>query len=283
MYASYLDLIAVKSASTASTPSDCAHEDLTSNDSSIWKCVLCGKEMERDAYIGDEFCNYGNKRKTEVYQITMRNGLSLAKDPGLRRDVTGKGLTDSVIQQANEIYQFVMKQSNGPRGVSRVSIVCGCVYYAMKGQALSSTSVNGKGISIPDVAAIFDLRADLAKRGVNYVRLNIPLNSLAPSVGVVTVIDTIDTVMTKFEATEALIQEVIEIYQQVKHKSLKINQSRPQSIAGGVIWYWLVKTGRNTMSRKAFASESKILASDNTIDRMFKEIKAVLEPVDMKK
>jgi len=78
--------------------------------------------------------------------------------------------------------------------------------------------------------------------------------------------------MKKFDTTEEQIKEIQNIYAEIKNKSSTINRSRPTSIAAGIIYYYIMKTGKD-ICIKAFASEVGL--SDLTIKKIVKEIETI--------
>ena len=81
-------------------------------------------------------------------------------------------------------------------------------------------------------------------------------------------------IMNKFNSTESQIQEVIELYAKIKNRSSILNRSRPQSVAAGLVRYYiLLKDKGITMSD----FKEKVQLSELTINRIVKEIGKILE------
>ena len=79
--------------------------------------------------------------------------------------------------------------------------------------------------------------------------------------------------MDKFSGTDEQKAEVFDIYEKIKNKSSKINRSRPQSTASGIVYFWICKKNIN-ISLKEFAK--KVELSELTISKIVKEICRIL-------
>ena len=79
--------------------------------------------------------------------------------------------------------------------------------------------------------------------------------------------------MDKFKASQEQKKEVIELYNQIKNKSSKINRSRPQSISSGLIYFWISMKNID-ITLKDFAK--KVELSELTISKIAKEISDIL-------
>ena len=79
--------------------------------------------------------------------------------------------------------------------------------------------------------------------------------------------------MNKFEATDIHKQDVIELYKQIKNKSSYINRARPQSIASGLVRYYIL-IKQKQISMQEF--KEKVNLSELTIENMVKEIAKIL-------
>ena len=80
--------------------------------------------------------------------------------------------------------------------------------------------------------------------------------------------------MNKFEAPTDQINEVIELYKRVKNRSSVLNRSRPQSVASGLVRYYILLKGKD-ISMKDF--RQKVHLSELTIERIAKEIARILK------
>ena len=76
-------------------------------------------------------------------------------------------------------------------------------------------------------------------------------------------------ILKKFNATPEQIQDVVDLYEQIKDKSCILNRARPQSTSAGLVYYYILKTNKD-ITMKDFLS--KINLSELTIKKIVKEL-----------
>ena len=82
--------------------------------------------------------------------------------------------------------------------------------------------------------------------------------------------------MDELSAKEEAKEEVIQLYNLIKNKSSELNRARPQSVACGLIFYWLSNIRKNTVI--TLSEFAKIVAlSELTINKISKEIEIIFE------
>ena len=79
--------------------------------------------------------------------------------------------------------------------------------------------------------------------------------------------------MEKFSATDDQKKEVIDLYHQIENKSSRLNRSRPQSVASGLVYFWICSKQKD-ISIKQFTK--KVSLSELTINKISKEISDVI-------
>ena len=80
--------------------------------------------------------------------------------------------------------------------------------------------------------------------------------------------------MEKFDATSQQIDEVNELYLKIHNRSSILNRSRPQSVASGLVRYYILLKGKD-ISIKEF--QQKVKLSELTIEKMAREISRILK------
>ena len=80
--------------------------------------------------------------------------------------------------------------------------------------------------------------------------------------------------MDKFNANQTQKEEAIAVYQKVKNKSSLLNRSRPQSVASGIVRYYIVQKNKD-ISMDFF--KSRVNLSELTITRIVNEIENLLD------
>jgi len=89
--------------------------------------------------------------------------------------------------------------------------------------------------------------------------------------------DLIREIMEKFHGTDIQTKDAIDIYEQIKDKSSLINRSRPQSVACGVVRYYINQKNKE-ISMEYF--QSKVGLSEITIQRLVLEIDRIFQLMD---
>jgi len=239
----------------------CNHKNI-SNENSCILCLDCGKELEKSIFQDKEWRYYGqsdNKRTSDPNRVHIRK----IDDRSIYKDVENMGFSEKIVSQANQIYIQVTKGQIF-RGNSRKAIVFACIFHAFKLQGKPQTHEN--------LIKIFDLSRKASLKGIKHVNLNLPKDSPIHTT-YITPINLIEDIMDKFKATPEQKKEVIELYNQIKNKSSKINRSRPQSISSGLIYFWISMKNID-ISLKDFAK--KVELSELTISKIAKEISEIL-------
>lgn len=240
----------------------CNHLNFTS-EGSVTYCVDCGQEVEKNIYQEKEWRYYGqtdNKRTSDPNRVVPRK----FEDRNIYKDVENMGFSDKIVHLANQIYNQVTKGQIF-RGNSRRSIVFASIFHSFK--------LQGKPQSHDKLIQIFDLNRKIGLKGLKYVNLNAPKDSLIHTT-YITPENLIEDIMDKFKATKEHKAEVTEIYNKIKNRSSKINRSRPQSVASAITYFWICYRGLD-ISLKDFAKKTDL--SELTIDRLAKEISEVLK------
>ena len=143
------------------------------------------------------------------------------------------------------------------------AIVFACIFHAYK--------LEGKPQSCEQLINIFNLDRKIGLKGLKHVNLNskkqIKTTYITPQ-------NLIREIMEKFDATEQQIDEVNILYSKIHNKSSILNRSRPQSVASGLVRYYIMLKGKD-ISIKEF--KQKVKLSELTIEKMAKEISRILK------
>jgi transcription initiation factor TFIIIB Brf1 subunit/transcription initiation factor TFIIB len=186
------------------------------------------------------------------------------EEKGIFKDVEKLGFSDKIVSLANVLYEQV---TSGKiyRGNSRKGIVFACIFHAYK--------INNNPQSCEQLIEIFGIERKIGLKGLKFVNLNSPKDSKFREFQINTE-NIICEIMDKFNANETQKQEAIEIYQKIKNKSSLLNRSRPQSVASGVVRYYIVQKNKD-ISMDFF--KSRVHLSELTITRVVNEIENLLD------
>jgi transcription initiation factor TFIIIB Brf1 subunit/transcription initiation factor TFIIB len=240
---------------------ECKHSIIISNGNKV--CEFCGLELPREIDNSKEWRYYGA-------QDTRHNGdpsrchMRKIDERTINKDVEHMGFSDKIIERANSIYEEV---SGGKiyRGNSRKAIIFACIFHAYK--------LSGEPQSCDTLIDIFNLEKKVGLRGLKHVNLKIPSNSVIKST-YITPEHLIIDIMNKFEASDDQKDDVIALYKRIANRSSILNRSRPQSVASGIVRYYILANDKE-ISMAEF--RAKVNLSELTINRIVREIGVLLD------
>lgn len=226
-------------------------------------CADCGEVLGKDVNYEKEWRYYGmmdTRHNSDPNRCNMRK----TEDKTIYKDVEKMGFSDKIITCANQLYEQVT-QGKIFRGNTRKGIIFACIFHAYK--------LNNNPQSCEMLIEIFGIDRKVGLRGLKFVNLNAPKDSNFRNFQITTE-HLVKEIMTKFHANDSHIEEALLIYSMVKGKSSLLNRSRPQSVASGLVRYYIQKKNSD-ISMEYF--RTKIHLSELTITRIVKEIKRILE------
>ena len=240
----------------------CPHTE-TVNERGVYVCMECGQEISQKISHEKEWRFYGqgdNKHGSDPNRVQMRK----IEAKNIFKDVENLGFSESIVNKANQIYIQVTKGGIF-RGASRKAMVFACIFHAFK--------LAEKPQSHETLMKIFSLDKNVALKGLKYVNLNAPKNSKIRTT-YITPQHLISETMDLFQATPAQKQEVIDLYEKVRHKTNRLSRPRPQSVSAAIIYHWICQKGKD-IELKQFAK--KVNLSELTINRIAKDIASILQ------
>lgn len=240
----------------------CLHLNVT-NEKGVIECIDCGEEISKKIQHTKEWRYYGqsdSRHTSDPNRVQQRK----LEERNIYKDVENMGFSDKIISEANTIY-FQVTQGKIFRGNSRKAIVFACIFHAYK--------LSGKPQSHEKLIGIFKLDRKTGLKGLKHVNLHAPKDSQIRTT-YITPINLVEEIMEKFSATKEQKDEVIKLYHQIKNKSSKLNRSRPQSVASGIVYYWICKKDKD-ITLKQFTK--KVALSELTVSNIAKEISDVID------
>ena len=243
----------------------CSHKNLII-DNNVRQCSDCGMEVQRDILHDKEWRFYG-AADTRHSSDPNRCQIRKSDERTIYKDVDNMGFSDKIISEADKLYGQV---TGGKifRGNSRKSIVFACIFHSYK--------IQGNAQSCESLIKAFSLDRKIALKGLKHVSLNAPKDSKIRNI-YITPEHLITEIMDKFEANKNHKDEVLELYEKIKNKSTVINRSRPQSVASGLVRYYILLK-RKDIPMNEF--RSKVELSELTINRIVKEIEKILGKIN---
>jgi transcription initiation factor TFIIIB Brf1 subunit/transcription initiation factor TFIIB len=240
----------------------CSHQN-TINEKGLIVCVDCGEEIQEKISLDKDWRYYGQSgdaQDEEIARVQLRNPEARS----IYKDVENLGFSESIVTIANKLYRDVTKNKIF-RGNMRKSIIFACIFHAYK--------ISNHPQSHDSLIQVFNLNKKTGLGGLKHVSLFAPKNSKIRTT-YITPRELILETMEKFSATKEQKDEVLDLYEQIKNKSSFLNRARPQSVANGVVYYWICSKKMN-ISLKEFAKKASL--SELTINKISKEIGNVLK------
>jgi transcription initiation factor TFIIIB Brf1 subunit/transcription initiation factor TFIIB len=226
-------------------------------------CEDCGIQLTKDLFYDKEWRYYGpydNRNVNDPSRCHFRKN----EDKNIYKDISSLNLPDNIVKEANRLYIHVVKDRIY-RGNTRKSIIFACIFYAYK-QFENPQSCD-------TLTKLFNITKKDGLKGLKIVTMN-TTDKIVKKSTYITPINIIKEIMSQFDAHESDIESVIKLYDKVNRKSEVLSRARPQSVAAGLIRYYIIKQDRE-ISMQDF--REKVNLSDLTINRIVKEITRIIE------
>jgi transcription initiation factor TFIIIB Brf1 subunit/transcription initiation factor TFIIB len=239
----------------------CIHLNISS-EKGVNVCTDCGEEIKKNIENTKEWRYYGQpdtRHSSDPNRVQIRK----SEERNIYKDVENMGFSEKIITEANKIY-FQVTQGQIFRGNSRKAIVFACIFHAYK--------LSGKPQNHEKLINVFSLNRKTGLKGLKHVNLYAPKKSTIRTT-YITPINLVEEIMEQFLATPEQKLEVIELYNQIKNKSSRLNRSRPQSVGAGLVYYWICSKKKN-ITIKQFIQ--KVDLSELTVTKIAKEISDVI-------
>lgn len=247
-----------KPKSCASPTSGCTHEN-TCVDSNVVICVLCGFEIENVQTFEREWRNYQSERTNPTRCIARKvDGLVIMKD------LESMGLGEHIISIANDLYIQTTKGKIKRGKSSRKAIIAACLFHAYKRVGTPKSCDMMREI-------MKDTKLDKSDflHGIKQVALNLDKSENVHTT-YITPVDIIREMMTLLNASKDKCDCAIDLFKKVEMHTKLFRESRPQSVAAGVVFHYIEQTDPGSLPIKQFAKKVKI--SELTVNKIRAEI-----------
>lgn len=228
---------------------DCLHLD-SFQDKNIIVCVHCGKCIQK-------LFNQHREWKSQQTRATV-------EDKNIYKDVENIQFSDNIVQIANSLYVQVTKDKIY-RGNARKGIISACIFYAFK--IIQKPQIYKK------IIKLFNIDKKIGLRGLKFVSINAPKDSVIFKTQI-TPLTYIDSYMEELKATPEDISKIHQLYERINNKQVqRLNRSRPQSVASGIVYFWLLEEDKK-ISLRTFSKITEL--SELTIVKIQKDIREIL-------
>lgn len=238
----------------------CSHKNINQKNNC---CEDCGVQISKELFYDKEWRYYGpydNRNVNDPSRCHFRKN----DDKNIYKDISSLNLPDNIVKEANKLYIHVVKERIY-RGNTRKSIIFACIFYAYK-QFKNPQSCD-------TLTKLFNITRRDGLKGLKIVNLNTDDKIIEKST-YITPVNIIKEIMTQFDAKKEDIESVISLFTKIEGKSEVLSRARPQSVAAGLIRYYIIKQDRE-ISMEDF--KEKVQLSDLTINRIVREITRIIE------
>lgn len=223
----------------------------------VYLCRECGIELTKSLDAADTK-NIIEPTRCYIRKISVR---------AIEQDLINMNINDNIKDVANDIYTEICK-GKVHRGMRRRAIIFAVVFHAYK--------IVDNPQSCESLIKLFKIKRKDALKGLKYVNENSSKDSPIRA-RCITPEHLIHEFLCKFKVSEEKTNDIIHLYHSVKDKSSILNRSRPQSVASGVIWYW-IKLHNKQINISEFTK--KVDLSELTVSKMAKEIARLYEQTE---
>jgi transcription initiation factor TFIIIB Brf1 subunit/transcription initiation factor TFIIB len=226
-------------------------------------CVDCGMELEKIQTFEREWRYYEGEGKSNPTRCVARKTEGMV----ILKDLENTGIGENVISIANDLYMQVTKGSIKRGKSSRKAIIAACLFHAYNKLGTPKSCDKLREI-------MKDAKLDKSDflHGIKQVALNLPKSKSVHS-AYIRPEDIMDEIMILLNASHAQKEDVLKLYESVSKKSAVFKESRPQSVAAGIVYHYIHATG-TAMTIKEFSA--KVNISELTINKIRSEIRRIL-------
>jgi len=230
--------------------SDCQHLNQIRDKSTV-TCMDCGECMYK---IYNQQRDYKSQRTRNI-----------TEDKNIFKDVESIKFSENIVQIANSLYVQVTNDKIF-RGNARKGIISACIFHAFK--------IIGKPQIYKKIIQLFNITKKVGLKGLKFVSIHAPKDSVIFKTQI-TPVTFIEYYMEELKAQDTDIYLVKNIYSKIENiRNKKLNRSRPQSVASGVVYYWILINGKN-ITLKTFSKITEL--SELTIAKLEKDIRQILQ------
>lgn len=248
---------------------ECTHTQ-TSNIDGSTVCMNCGLKID-EALLDNETRYYG-AADTRYTKDPSRHNQRKNEERSLYNDLEPKGFPQEIIERANTYYKEIIKDKIYRAG-NRMSIVFACTYHAYA------------DMHEPRVPTELAEKFQLDKKGIsNGLKTFSRVFRKRPEKKYIDAMDLVPKLLAELNIDKsqhkACKDDIQTIYNFVQSKSRTFNSSNPQSIAAGLVYYYLklndVPITRTDFSKVVHLTDitfTKIAADTHKVLGNQKEIK----------
>lgn len=240
--------------STAPSSVSCPHSNCF-DDGGMRVCVDCGVEVSKEVPA--------TRDNAHLFDLQRCSFISHTENTLTRELYRITELTHHERELSEEIYNTCApKSSDTSRRHRRDDVLIASVYYACK--------ILKHPRSCEDLIKMFNTTRRRALKGIKFVNSVIP-KELIVRAQQISPMDIIGEMLRHFHISDQKVVYIQQICQSIYRESPLFLRSRPQSVAAGVIWFWVVNFSPASISIEEFTE--KIGMSELTIQKIARDIR----------
>lgn len=248
----------VPTVTKASPKTACCHSN-TIVDGVTRICTDCGAEVEKVQTFEREWRYYDTNTKKNPARCIARKSAGMV----ILKDLENMGIGEHVISIANEIYVQVTNGETKRGKSSRKAIIAACLFHAYHRLGTPKSCD-----ALREMFKDTQLHKSDFLHGLKHIALNTDKSS-GMHTTYITPSDIIVELMKILNATALQRDAAIALYEKIAPLSPLFRESRPQSVAAGIVYYY-INTYTAPMHIKEFAA--KVGISELTINKIRNEI-----------
>jgi transcription initiation factor TFIIIB Brf1 subunit/transcription initiation factor TFIIB len=226
-------------------------------------CDECGTEIKCDIIQERDSKSFRDTRSISDGSRCFSHPIKVKT---IRDEIRLLGFEEPVISEAARIYQKIAT-STPFKNNRRRSVILACVFKAHKILKID--------INLEYLLKVFDLKKTAAHNGIKLVSLKIKNYDTQRQFSTyITPQDFINELLSLWDTEPIHYENIHRLYKLIDAHSNIANRSRPKSIAAGVIYYYIQRTGRSITLRD-FAQRCGM--TETTISKLVKDIKTITE------
>jgi len=241
---------------------DCKHLE-TINENGVEVCIECSTVLYDKITHKAEWRYYGDNDNQHSYDPSRCQYVK-RPDKGIKSDLIKLGFTNQIIELADGLYSRVT-DGEIKRSDLRKGIMFACVFQAYKNIGTPKTP--------EELQTIFKISRRKLSKGLTYFKTRIPKDDDIVT-QYITAEHFIPTLSQVFDLKDEHIKNILMLYKTLEQKSSSICTSTPQSVAAGIIYYYLYKKINFPITASKFGKEVKL--SEITISKISNDIDDIL-------
>lgn len=226
----------------------CLHEECITDKNSMI-CVNCGECVHKI---------YNQHRDWKSQQTR-----TMIEEKSIVKDIEHMQFSENIVQLANSLY-IQVTHDKIYRGNARKGIIAACIFHAFK--------ITSRPQIFKKIIQLFNITKKIGLKGLKFVSIHAPKTSVIFKTQI-TPLTYVEFYMSELCANDEDMKYLRNLYMDLEKKKCdRLNRPRPQSVASGLVYYWILDNGHK-ITLKAFSKITGL--SELTIAKLEKDIRSI--------